>query len=795
MGLSDVTKWKEIIKKVFGVKMMTKSEADVMARDAQVVMLDIMIPFHNICCSNQVKDWNSLYNALSKFIDGFLSRFPNATKFIIYMDEHGKSPQSKAATQESRGTGLTKEELKRLGVYAYLCGPRCDGDESVYDFIKENAMEEEALKKSSNNFEDSLLKKKMDKLNGCKNAPTDNKRKRSVASMGGFKSKIDQLTSFQVFLRKYARTKTLRGDMNRFMLLCCADIAMAMKRQFRLRPEQEVIIDGGICKAPPSTFDWRYEGAYPPSTSDMTDFMNENIMRMRRGYKNDLGGDDDDDDDDEDQIIMNSATKIEEDYANMMKDELKKLQTISSSRDFRKIIIGDINNETPIDVPSWSIQDYKSGDIDSYKSMSISIANNGIGEADIKILKDVEHNNHKYNWVVVDDSDLIPILLLSVRSLIDKDTCEFGHDTRLILDMDRNQSVNNNGLYNQQSSSVIDIIDLWKGILEYFNQNFPNVAFPIETFCMILILNGTDHFSGFPWLSPNALWTKAFSTGGHYIMERAITTDKKFGIPTIESPRIINFDEDAIMKFIRYAYATWMDKETEKKIKNVVSRNRGNAIAVLDDSHPFLYPSYKSIDDWIKIKMAKSKKEIAPFNEDTLRASVRRAIWNLNYWINGHTALCPDPLSKDGDGTSLYGWVTMIRDNEVKEQINTIDDGKYQQDRSINKDNTVAMESGDNKDQRKRKRQKINHDYDDDHQHHHHSDKDSDHKIDGKMRLNRQQDHKTSRGMHNKNKQAIPALSSLLKDKNNSSINYITKEAIKVYMVECNDDTINHHFF
>src|SRR6056297_1594307 len=146
----------------------------------------------------------------------------------------------------------------------------------------------------------------------------------------------------------------------------------------------------------------------------------------------------------------------------------------------------------------------------------------GIGEADVKIvswlrfmvpmmdsLKQTDPEQKKKTlWVSCSDTDLIVILLLWVRELIDPETGDFKHNLYLdctsrkksktaekMLDKDE-QEIHKKYKHIDQSWTpiveVYDICKLWVCINRVFLEAFPGINNPVEVFCLLIICAGTD---------------------------------------------------------------------------------------------------------------------------------------------------------------------------------------------------------------------------------------------------------------------------------------------------------------
>lgn len=213
----------------------------------------------------------------------------------------------------------------------------------------------------------------------------------------------------------------------------------------------------------------------------------------------------------------------------------------------------------------------------------------GIGEADVKIVswlrfmtplmdevKENDPEKKKRNlWVSCSDTDLIIILLLWVRELIDPITKEFKHN--LYLDCtSRKKSKTAEKLLEKEEQAihkkykhldhswnpiveVYDICKLWTTINKLFLTCFPGISNPVEVFCLLIICAGTDFVVKPPHLGMGALWN-AFCVGGYSFLSRALmvpaegTTDIHVETLIRNEKRPMGYSEKHIIEFYRFAY-------------------------------------------------------------------------------------------------------------------------------------------------------------------------------------------------------------------------------------------------
>lgn len=174
-------------------------------------------------------------------------------------------------------------------------------------------------------------------------------------------------------------------------------------------------------------------------------------------------------------------------------------------------------------------------------------------------------------WVDCVDTDLIPILLLWARELIDPATGRMRF--RLLLDCtsrksakgkEKNLSDEEKALLQQYpaldhewvpSVEVYDITELWRQLHTTFQRVFPGIAFPVETFCLLLMMGGTDFVEKPRDLGMGTLW-KAFCAGGYALLSRAVVIPSELAParPAPNDRRPVGIIEAHLKEFYRYAY-------------------------------------------------------------------------------------------------------------------------------------------------------------------------------------------------------------------------------------------------
>lgn len=669
MGLEDATTWKTTLYDHFGVEWISRESSGARARSADVVAVDLMVVFNTLCRSPMITEWNKLRARTYGVFEAIFVRHPKARRFVIALDEQGKTPLPKLRHSDEPEKAwekqpLTDDELARLGSAAFLCSLSCRTD-APYRFLVEE-----------------LRKRKEESGPGRKRKQPD--------GAGNSSSSNNDKTGFQIFMGKYLRTKRLRGDMSRFIMLSAIDWANQKRRSGMLRG-REIVIDGGICVAPTANADWRKDTSYPQLYSNAHAKGLSRFLDPTTDGTEYLGLSDDDEEEDDGRNTPSTTFPTQSQRnphaggrgggaasTSPPSKETEELMRVSTSSDYRRVTVSG-DRDTPLDEPSWTDPATADGR-STARFMSVAHKHNGIGEADIKLLREADIGRGKHVWIVVDDTDLIPILLLVVRSLIDPATGKVPPDTSLVLDMDTNVMMGGGGSTPASGyRSVIDVVDLWRRVLRRFRADFPRVEAPIETVAFLMILPGTDYFRRFARLGVTTVWDAFAEHGGHVFFHgKPIDVGSCVGTPAIERPRQLRVDEGRLADFVRFCYACSMGKE---KVRSYISVNAATLAPILSkdtgrhvdprtaqrmiaDFTRATCPAYPLIDAWRK--KFKAKKPPGDFTPEWTRACIRRATWNLLYWLNGHTHMCPDPvLACPRSSGSVYGWKRARRESAV----------------------------------------------------------------------------------------------------------------------------------
>lgn len=120
----------------------------------------------------------------------------------------------------------------------------------------------------------------------------------------------------------------------------------------------------------------------------------------------------------------------------------------------------------------------------------------GIGEADVKLCRYIKANDRRRrsHLVVSQDTDVIFILLLHMKRLINAETGLIDEDVQVFIDTQTPQARNAN---QNTAYRFIDVKALYYALLALFEREYPSVQHPIETYCFLVYSLETDFTSGF----------------------------------------------------------------------------------------------------------------------------------------------------------------------------------------------------------------------------------------------------------------------------------------------------------
>ena len=147
---------------------------------------------------------------------------------------------------------------------------------------------------------------------------------------------------------------------------------------------------------------------------------------------------------------------------------------------------------------------YKLGYI--YPGQKIYTKNSlGIGESDLKIPSHINRNNTNDSYLVITpDSDVLAILLLHQKSLINPDTLNIDNivfiDTQTSVDKAHNES---------RETRFVNINLLFISIIDFFKQEYKDILYPVETMIFLFISYFSDYnetISPYLNVGPAKIW-------------------------------------------------------------------------------------------------------------------------------------------------------------------------------------------------------------------------------------------------------------------------------------------------
>lgn len=286
-----------------------------------------------------------------------------------------------------------------------------------------------------------------------------------------------------------------------------------------------------------------------------------------------------------------------------------------------------------------------------------------IGEADLKIPRYARLFASQRVYVICNDTDLIPILLLAVKDWVPPSGRCVG---RLWLDMTTH--------YDEKPTpprkGVVDILQLWRNIHRWFADEFHEVKNPVEVLCTLMAMMGTDYLKNPPDLGEKRIWG-AFSK--HYepqqALAEAVWTDGHISAalpPDYETGRLLTRTYHAESTSIQDASARMVQllqrdttsgsiydpkRQTEPGLPHCPKHHRVRHISLRQDRlMHFVLHAYA----------AEGTKEASKWpSRDWIRGFVRRVGWQVGYWYAGDTRygrLWYDEMAQTTNGKSVHGW-------------------------------------------------------------------------------------------------------------------------------------------
>ena len=281
-----------------------------------------------------------------------------------------------------------------------------------------------------------------------------------------------------------------------------------------------------------------------------------------------------------------------------------------------------------------------------------------IGEADLKILWYLRAHSAPGDDVLVRcaDSDVFFLLLLHMRHLV-----AGGAFTRRVL-LDVNVPNLSRKRYHRR---FVCLNTLAETFCAHAAQQWPGLGCPLEVLCYLALSCGSDYTSR-PYMVSPATIVDVFRRGGWRVLANLVrvaeieqedtpvhaSTDAHVDMST---PEILLVYEEAALKFLRLLY----QKRLSSTLKTAYP---------LDSQQLLSWPELQHHTRRAAMGKAPDKRERATVpTEAEACAEVRRLVWTLLYWSNGHQALgeFPTPHLDTEQGDSLWGWLCRRRSRTV----------------------------------------------------------------------------------------------------------------------------------
>ncbi len=311
---------------------------------------------------------------------------------------------------------------------------------------------------------------------------------------------------------------------------------------------------------------------------------------------------------------------------------------------------------------------------DTFNEVEVS-QSGGIGESDVKIPRHISEHGSGDVYVHSYDTDMICILLLNMKDWIDTTTLQVPFNVYLNLTADHGMP------------EILDVLKMWRSIMDYFRDNLKNVTCPIETIVMLMLLSSSDYVEGFPQIGPMTIWTTFFDCGHKILFPDDSTSGfiDEYGSFQSQELRVKCVNSDIICRDSKYRHAIMcvnsdiMCGDSKYRHTIMFDENKLYEFLVLmyqKRFYPQMAPStpisramehlrskveerQAELDAKNALDRTKRKKWRIP-SDHKIYAIFRQIWWNMDYWMNGGkeypfmdpTAI--DPKSK----LSRHGWTT-----------------------------------------------------------------------------------------------------------------------------------------
>lgn len=288
-----------------------------------------------------------------------------------------------------------------------------------------------------------------------------------------------------------------------------------------------------------------------------------------------------------------------------------------------------------------------------------------VGEADLKIPRYARLFSTQRIYVMCKDTDLIAILLMTVKDLVPtKSRCP----TQLWLDVTV-PSDNKRG--QPPKRSVIDMVQLWRNLLRWFADEFTEISNPIEVFCCLLVMMGTDYLKNPASMGEKRIWG-SFSKHlkARQCLAKAIWTDGLISgaLPPDEATGQLLTQEyfakvGSMQEASACAQAILMRDTTAGSIYDPKQQSKPG-LSHCPKYHHTRHISFRESQIrqfvWEAYAIHGPKDRSKWPSYEWVTAFVRRVTWQLAYWYGGDTAegrrWFDEMAVHPENGESIYGW-------------------------------------------------------------------------------------------------------------------------------------------
>lgn len=307
------------------------------------------------------------------------------------------------------------------------------------------------------------------------------------------------------------------------------------------------------------------------------------------------------------------------------------------------------------------------------------------GESDLKIIRNILEHLGKDMWITCCDTDCIPILLLWMHKFIDPKTKKFPN--RIYLDLFSKYSIRyvHDGIKTQKqrytiqnTNEVLDVTMLWRSIIKWMKQHHKSTKNPIEVFCLLMVLGGTDYVDKPIDITHQKIW-ETFVNGGSEILAQAISIntdpdskkcDYQLRLCEFSTNNIcVNISEKDIADFIKLMYCV---KKAIDYTRHFLPGKPNGSSSSVESVHGYKLPSFNTINNAYSVKRKRNAPEGFIISEDRVNAIIRRVSWNMFYWCAGPLFPVINVIERDADSKSLYGWeIDPVNDKVIISQAVT----------------------------------------------------------------------------------------------------------------------------